>query len=217
MPRKSPYAIVLSDVERKELERIANKNTSPYYIVVRAKAVLMAAQGVDNKTIGERLNLPRQIVSKWRKRFFQERFEGLTDRPRTGRPSVRFFPLMWLYRLKHWPVSYHSKRIFRCRVLVLMRLLWKLSSEESLHRLVDRLSGVGFMKMPSNPGNFVAGYFLKTHNLSRRLDVFWICIRGYGKEFPRNLTNSFSVLTKRPVSRPDVENMALSLQTKANA
>lgn len=88
MPRKSPYAIVLSDVERKDLERIACKYTSPYYIVVRAKAVLMAAKGLDNKTIGERLSLPRQIVSKWRKRFFEERLEGLADRPRPGRPSA---------------------------------------------------------------------------------------------------------------------------------
>ena len=91
MPRKSPYTIALSDVEQKELELIANKYTSPYYIVVRAKAILLAAQGLDNKTIGERLSLPRQIVSKWRKRFFEERLEGLTDKPRTGRPSV-FFP-----------------------------------------------------------------------------------------------------------------------------
>ena len=88
MPRKSPYAVVLSDVERTELERIANKYTSPYYVVVRAKVVLMAAQGLDNKTIGERLSLPRQIVSKWRKRFFEERLEGLADRARTGRPSA---------------------------------------------------------------------------------------------------------------------------------
>ena len=87
MPRISHYTIVLSDVERIELENISNKYTSPYYIVVRAKAVLMAAQGFDNKTIGERLSLPRQIVSKWRKRFSEERVGGLTDKPRTGRPS----------------------------------------------------------------------------------------------------------------------------------
>jgi transposase len=88
MPRQSPYTIVLTDVEKNNLEQIASKYTSPYYLVVRAKAVLMAAQGLDNKTIGERLSLPRQIVSKWRKRFFEERLEGLTDRPRIGRPSV---------------------------------------------------------------------------------------------------------------------------------
>ncbi len=87
MPRNSPYTIVLSEAERCELENISNKYTSPYYIVVRAKAVLMAAQGLNNKTIGARLSLPRQIVSKWRKRFSQERLGGLTDKPRTGRPS----------------------------------------------------------------------------------------------------------------------------------
>lgn len=87
MPRKSPYPIVLSHDERLKLEKITSQYTSPYYIVVRAKVALMAAQGVDNKTIGERLTLPRQIVSKWRKRFYEERLDGLEDKPRIGRPS----------------------------------------------------------------------------------------------------------------------------------
>ena len=87
MPRKSPYSIVLFPVEEAELKRMASKYTSPYYKVVRAKVILMAAQGLDNNTIGHRLSLPRQIVSKWRKRFFNERMEGLEDRSRPGRPS----------------------------------------------------------------------------------------------------------------------------------
>lgn len=87
MPRKSPYLIVLSPAEISELERIARKYTSPYYLVVRAKTILMAAQGLENETIGQRLSLPRQVVSKWRKRFFDERLEGLEDRSRPGRPS----------------------------------------------------------------------------------------------------------------------------------
>ncbi|MFH1527469.1 MAG: helix-turn-helix domain-containing protein [Bacteroidota bacterium] len=86
MPKKSPFPIVLTENERKELKRISNQYTSPYYIVVRAKIALMASEDIDNKTIGERLNLPRQIVSKWRKRFFEERIEGLDDKPRSGRP-----------------------------------------------------------------------------------------------------------------------------------
>ena len=86
MPRKSPYSIVLTTDERKKLEQIANQYTSPYYKVVRAKAILLAAVGLENKGIGERLDLPRQIVSKWRKRFFEERFAGLEDRPRCGKP-----------------------------------------------------------------------------------------------------------------------------------
>ena len=88
MPRRSPYEIALSPAEKKELERIARTYTSPYYLVVRAKLVLMAAQGLNNKAIGSKLSVPRQIVSKWRKRFFELRLEGLQDSARPGRPSV---------------------------------------------------------------------------------------------------------------------------------
>lgn len=70
---------------------MARKYTSPYYQVVRAKAILLAADGLQNKEIGERLDTPRQIISKWRKRFFDERLAGLQDRPRRGRPR-RFSP-----------------------------------------------------------------------------------------------------------------------------
>ena len=91
MPRTSPYAIVLSEKECSELQRIAAQYTSPYYVVVRAKIALMAADGSDNKAIGEKLSIPRQIVSKWRKRFYEERLDGLEDKPRVGRPS-KFSP-----------------------------------------------------------------------------------------------------------------------------
>ena len=55
---------------------------------MRSKVVLLAAEGLSNKEIGGRLDLPRQIVSKWRKRFFDERLAGLHSRPRRGRPRV---------------------------------------------------------------------------------------------------------------------------------
>ena len=88
MPRRSPYQIVLSPAEKRELERISRRYTAPYYQVIRAKVVLLAAQGLDNKTIGVKLNVPRQVVSRWRKRFFELRLLGLQDRARPGRPSV---------------------------------------------------------------------------------------------------------------------------------
>ena len=86
MPRTSPFEIVLTQGERRELESVGRKYTSPYCDVMRAKVVLLAAEGVDNQEIGDRLDLPRQIVSKWRKRFFEQRLEGLESRPRSGRP-----------------------------------------------------------------------------------------------------------------------------------
>jgi hypothetical protein len=86
MPRKSPYSILLTHDEMEELKRASRKYTSPYFEVVRAKAILLAADGLENKEIGERLDLPRQVVCNWRKRFFEERMAGLEDRPRRGRP-----------------------------------------------------------------------------------------------------------------------------------
>ena len=86
MPRRSPYKILLDDKEERQLEALTRKYTSPYCDVMRAKVVLLAAQGFSNKEIGRRLQLPRQIVSKWRKRFFEQRLGGLQERPRRGRP-----------------------------------------------------------------------------------------------------------------------------------
>jgi hypothetical protein len=88
MPRESPYVIHLSNLEKSELERQARKYTSPYYSVIRAKMILLAAQGLSNDQIANGLSVPRQIVSKWRKRFFEERLGGLVDEPRPGRPPV---------------------------------------------------------------------------------------------------------------------------------
>jgi transposase-like protein len=88
MPRSSPYAITLSSQERRVLEARARHYTLPYRDVVRAKIVLLAAEGLENKEIGERLDMPRPVVSKWRKRFFRERLAGLEERPRRGRPSA---------------------------------------------------------------------------------------------------------------------------------
>lgn len=90
MPRESPYKIILSEEEARELSRRAAKYTLPYFLVVRAKMILLAAQGLGNDEIATQLNTRREVVSMWRKRFFEERLRGLEERPRPGRP--RFFP-----------------------------------------------------------------------------------------------------------------------------
>ena len=70
---------------------MARRYTSPYRDVVRARIVLYAAEGLRNDQIGARLDTPRQIVSKWRKRFFEQRLAGLEEQERRGRPA-RFSP-----------------------------------------------------------------------------------------------------------------------------
>ena len=91
MPRRSPFVIELTRTEREALETRARRCTSPYRDVIRAKIVLLAARGLSNDVIGARLDTPRQIVSKWRKRFCLARLPGLDEEPRGGRPA-RFPP-----------------------------------------------------------------------------------------------------------------------------
>jgi len=88
MPRRSPYRIELSDEERGVLESLARSYTLPYWQVTRAQMVLLAANGLRNDEIAERLNCRREVVSQWRKRFFEQRLAGLEDRPRRGRPPA---------------------------------------------------------------------------------------------------------------------------------
>ena len=90
MPRKSPYEISLSTTEERELRKRAAKYTLPCFQVVRAKMVLLAARGLSNDVIAASLGTRREVVSLWRKRFFEERLAGLEERPRPGRP--RRFP-----------------------------------------------------------------------------------------------------------------------------
>ena len=88
MPRQSPFLVVLTAEERGILEDRSRQYTSPYCDVIRAKLVLLAAEGLGNDVIARRLDLPRQIVSKWRKRFFEQGVGGLDELPRQGRPRV---------------------------------------------------------------------------------------------------------------------------------
>jgi len=55
---------------------------------IGTRIALYAAAGLANDVIAARLDTPRQIVSKWRKRFFEERPAGLEEQPRGGRPAL---------------------------------------------------------------------------------------------------------------------------------
>ena len=90
MSRASPFEITLSSGEYAELRRRACKYTLPYFEVVRAKMILLAADGLRNDQIAARLDTKREVVSMWRKRFFEQRMAGLEERARPGRP--RAFP-----------------------------------------------------------------------------------------------------------------------------
>ncbi len=88
MPRRSPFHVELSIAEAAELNRRAVRYTLPYFEVIRAKMILLAAQGIDNDEIAARLDTRREVVSQWRKRFFTDRLAGLDERVRPGRPRT---------------------------------------------------------------------------------------------------------------------------------
>src|SRR5260370_27294151 len=88
MCRSSPFVITLPDADRVELERRARCYTLPHAVVVRAKIVLLAAEGLENTQIAARLDVHVNVVSRWRGRFAREGLDGLGDRRRPGRPRV---------------------------------------------------------------------------------------------------------------------------------
>lgn len=90
MSRRSPFVVVLSEADRVELMRRAASYSEAYAVVVRAKIVLLAADGVLNVVIAGRLGVCVDVVTKWRKRFCENGVEGLADRKRAGR--ARVFP-----------------------------------------------------------------------------------------------------------------------------
>jgi hypothetical protein len=83
-------AIELDAEARGELEQRAASLTLPYRVVIRAKLVLLAAEGHTNREIAGRVDMSADRVGDWRKRFRDEGIEGLEDRVRSGRP--RRFP-----------------------------------------------------------------------------------------------------------------------------
>ena len=52
----------------------------------RARIVLLAAEGLTNLAIAEKLDVSRRTVGQWRRRFAERRLDGLDDEPRPGAP-----------------------------------------------------------------------------------------------------------------------------------
>lgn len=77
--------ITLVGSERRELRRVVAAHKSEQRAVLRAKIVLLAAQGRNNCEIADELGCHVQTVRKWRARFASGRLENLRDLPRPGR------------------------------------------------------------------------------------------------------------------------------------
>ena len=79
-------SIELSAEEQAELEGLARRRKTAQGLARRARIVLLAAQGLQNKEIATRLGTDPNTVGKWRRRFAEQRYDGLYDEPRPGTP-----------------------------------------------------------------------------------------------------------------------------------
>src|SRR6266704_970009 len=78
--------VILSDRERDQLLSWSRGRSTPHRVVLRSKIVLMAAEGIQNKEIAEKLKALPKTVTLWRSRFVVHRLDGiLKDAPRPGR------------------------------------------------------------------------------------------------------------------------------------
>jgi transposase len=78
--------IELNDAERSELQARARRRKIARADAMRAEIVLLAADGMTNLAIAERLGITRVTVATWRGRFAAGRLDGLVDEPRPGAP-----------------------------------------------------------------------------------------------------------------------------------
>ena len=82
-------AIFLSPEQRTTLERLARQRSLPARVVERARIVLLAAEGLENRQIAARMDITPEKVARWRKRFLEGGIAALEkDAPRPGRTRI---------------------------------------------------------------------------------------------------------------------------------
>jgi transposase len=78
----------LTSEEQAELTKLARSKLTSVRLAQRARIVLLAAQGLQNKDIAAQLEVGRVQVSRWRERYAQSRLAGIErDLPR-GAPPI---------------------------------------------------------------------------------------------------------------------------------
>lgn len=96
MPGPTPPPVELTPTERHGLEVLARRHTAPQQVALRARIVLLAADGLNNSQIARTLGLEADTVRLWRQRW--RAFQGvaladlsiadrLSDAPRPGCPA----------------------------------------------------------------------------------------------------------------------------------
>jgi transposase len=86
MSNKAAKPLRIDNPQRARLKHLAGHGKTPQKIALRARLVLMAADGLPNSTIARTLDVSRPTVLLWRERFSQHGVQGIMkDAPRPGR------------------------------------------------------------------------------------------------------------------------------------
>jgi len=88
---KPADALEISPVQEQVLQAWIKAHKTPQNVVMRSRIILLAAEGMSNNRIAQRLSVSRPTVILWRKRFAAEGTMALTETaPGRGRPpSIR--------------------------------------------------------------------------------------------------------------------------------
>ena len=85
--------VILSDAQRRELSQIASSKTVSVRFAQRAKIILLAGDGLQDKQIAAIVRVRRQAVALWRGRFLDLGIDGIAkDAPRGGRQRTARSP-----------------------------------------------------------------------------------------------------------------------------
>lgn len=83
--RKTSLRVVLTELERAELEQRLRFLNTALGVARRCRAILGVADGLPLVEVARLVDLTEKHVRKWLQRFLKSRLEGLRDRPGRGR------------------------------------------------------------------------------------------------------------------------------------
>lgn len=111
MANRPAPALMLRDGDREELERLTRASSVRAGLARRARIVVLAADGVSNTEIADRIGVSRPTVLGWRDRYQATGIDGLADADRAGRPrqidrsavlAATLTPPPKKYGIRHW-------------------------------------------------------------------------------------------------------------------
>lgn len=111
MANRPARALALREGDLEELTRLTRSSSVRAGVAQRARIVLLAAEGISNTAIAERVGVTRTTVIGWRDRYAEFGLDGLVDQQRPGRPrrvdhaqivAATLAPPPKKYGVTHW-------------------------------------------------------------------------------------------------------------------